>query len=184
MSTPTEEEPIPNKVEKRMEKTGTTTLNLDTFHTPGERVLFDMKDQLWQGIALKEKDFKQFIRDHDWSQYQGKFVALTCSEDAIIPYWAYMQVAANLSVHAAQLVFGDKGVLEAELFRKAIHDAIDPEEYAGKRVIIKGCGEVEVPASAFVEITGMLAPYAKQISYGEPCSMVKVFTNRGRQEGG
>ncbi len=172
--------PIENKVEKRMQKGGVKELDLGSFHTPGERVLYDIKEDLYEGVILKEEDFREKVKAHDWSQYQGKFVAITCSEDAIVPTWAYMLLAASISPYAEKVIFGSLEELEAELFRERIRNELDPSEYDGVRAIVKGCGDVYVPVAAFVEITQQLQPYAKTISYGEVCSAVKVYQKSRR----
>ncbi len=176
------EPPIENKVEKRMEKGGVKELDLGSFHTPGERILYDIKDDLYEGVMLKEEDFRQKVKEHDWSQYEGKYVAITCSEDAIVPTWAYMLLAASIGAYAEKVIFGDLEELEATLFRDNIQSQLDPTEYEGTRLIVKGCGDIYVPVAAFVEITQKVLPYAKTISYGEACSAVKVYQKSRRRE--
>ncbi len=159
------------------------TLDMGDLHTPGERVVYDIKDDLWEGIALKEKDFRDKVKQHDWSQYEGKLVAITCSEDAIVPTWAYMLLAASIGEHAQQVIFGTLEELEARLFRDAILQ-LDPADYEGQRVIVKGCGDIYVPVAAFADLTTHLQDHAKAISYGEACSAVKVFRGGRGQEAG
>ncbi|MEQ8623833.1 MAG: DUF2480 family protein [Vicingaceae bacterium] len=158
----------------RVAKSGLITLNLEEFYPEGERVLYDIKENLWQGIALKEKDFREFVKEYDWSTYEGKFVALTCSEDAIVPTWAYMLLATKLAPHAKRVVFGDLATLEAVLF-EAVISKIDPSAYEDAKIVIKGCSDKAVPPSAYVKLTEMLMPYAKIIMYGEPCSTVPLY---------
>jgi protease II len=176
-----EDPPIENKVEKRMQKGGVKELDLGSFHTPGERVLYDIKEDLYEGVILKEQDFRDKVKEHDWSQYEGKHVAITCSEDAIVPTWAYMLLAASIGPYAEKVIFGSLEELEAELFRERIQNELDPTEYEGARVIVKGCGDVYVPTSAFVDLTTALQPYAKTISYGEACSAVKVYQKKRKR---
>ncbi len=176
------EPPIENKVEKRMEKGGVRELDLGGFYTPGERILYDIKEDLYEGVILKEQDFRDKVKTHDWTQYEGKSVAITCSEDAIVPTWAYMLLAASLGPYAEKVIFGDLEELEADLFRGKIRSELDPTEYEGARVIVKGCGDIYVPVAAFVEITQQLRPYAKTISYGEACSAVKVYQKSRKKE--
>ena len=129
------------------------------------------KDNLWQGIALKEKDFREFIKEHDWSIYQDKFVALHCSVDAIVPTWAYMLLATKISPYAQKVIFGTLEELEAILFEEALSQ-INPEDYQDARIVIKGCSDKAVPTSAYVKLVELLQPYAKIMMYGEPCSTV------------
>jgi hypothetical protein len=123
---------------------------------------------------LKEKDFREWIKTNDWERYRGHFVAVTCSNDAIIPNWAYMRVASALSGVARKVVFGSVDQLETAIFSELIA-ALPGEEYADKRLVIKGCSDLPVPVSAYVEIVAKLQPVAKSIMFGEPCSTVPVF---------
>ena len=119
-------------------------------------------------------NFRDQLKNHNWPQYKDKFVALTCTADAIVPTWAYMLIASKLEPFAKKIVFGDLKKLQEELFHEKIL-MINPETYRDQRVVIKGCSKVEVPASAYVEITSLLRPYVKSIMYGEPCSTVPVY---------
>ena len=158
----------------RVTKSGLITLNLEEFYPEGERVLYDIKENLWQGIALKEKEFRAFVKENDWSVYEGKYVALTCSEDAIVPTWAYMLLATKLAPFAKRVVFGDLSTLEDLLFEAAL-TKINPADYEDARIVIKGCSGKAVPPSAYIKLTEMLMPYAKIIMYGEPCSTVPLY---------
>ncbi len=162
------------EIVNRVARSPLITFDLEDIYSPGERVLFDIKAHLYQGMILKEKDFRAFVKEHDWSQYQGKNVALTCSVDAIIPTWAYMLLCVNLEPYAHHLVLGDLQDLEKALYQKALN-AIDPEDFRDKKVVIKGCGKLPVPESAYIEITRLLRPVAKSIMYGEPCSTVPLY---------
>lgn len=150
------------------------TLNLEDYYHGGERVEYDIAQHLFQGLILKEKDFREFIKDHDWSIYQGKNVALFCSEDAIVPTWAYMLLATKLSPYVNMVVFGKNEVLEFALFKEAL-SKIDLTLFENRPVVIKGCGDLPISESAYVEITRLLMPVAKSIMYGEPCSTVPLF---------
>lgn len=150
------------------------TLNLEDYYHPGERVAYDIAQHLFQGLILKEKDFREFIKDHDWSIYQGKNVALFCSEDAIVPTWAYMLLATKLTPHTNMIVFGEIEVLEFALFKEAL-SKIDLTLFENRPVVIKGCGDLPISESAYVEITRLLMPVAKSIMYGEPCSTVPLY---------
>ena len=140
-------------------------------------VLIDVKNNLFQGLILKEKDFREFVKNEDWKKYQDKFVAITCSADAIVPTWAFMLIATSLQPFAKKFVFGDLKTLETILFNEAL-SKINPEAFKEKRVVIKGCGEIPVPESAYVELTRILTPVVKSIMFGEPCSTVPVFKKK------
>jgi hypothetical protein len=166
-------DPIINKVAE----SGLITLDLASWYPGGEAAIFDMKDHLFMGMILKEKDFRESLKNLDWSIYEGKNVAVTCSVDAIIPVWAYMLVATYLQPLAKEIVMGDEKELHKTLFLKNL-SGIDTSTFADKRVVIKGCGDTPIGDFAYMEITKLLRPVAKSIMYGEPCSTVPVFKKR------
>ena len=161
----------------RVANSGLVTLDLEEYTDKGERVLLDIKDQLFQGMLLREKDFREFIKNHNWEAYRGKHVALTCSSDAIVPKWAYMLLMQALSPYAGLVVFGNLESLEAVLVQHALQ-RINPETFRDQRVVVKGCGDKEIPEAAYVEITRLLTPVVKSILYGEPCSTVPVYKKK------
>ncbi len=158
----------------KVAESGIVTLNLEEFYPKEPVVVFDMKDYLFMGLILKEKDFREALKQLDLSPFQGNNVALTCSADAVIPMWAYMLAASALQPVAREIIFGSEEFAVQSLLLKNIA-AIPAEEYADKRLVIKGCGELPVKEAAYIEITKLLRPYAKSIMYGEPCSTVPVF---------
>jgi hypothetical protein len=167
------EETIVNKVAA----SGLITIDLEEYYPKGESGVFDLKDYLFRGLILKEKDFRAALQELDWEQYRDKNVAITCSADAIIPRWAFMLVATYLQPIAKEIVFGDEKALQQTLLLKNM-SAINGEDYADKRVIVKGCGDVDIPEAAYVEITNRLRPYVKSIMYGEACSNVPIFKKK------
>ena len=150
------------------------TIDLEEYYHKGERVVYDLAQNLFQGMILREKDLREFVKEHDWLQYEGKNVALTCSEDAIVPTWAYMLITTKLEGVANMVVLGSLETLEFALYKEALKK-INPEEYLDKPIVIKGCGKLPVPESAYVELTMLLKPYVKSIMYGEPCSTVPLY---------
>jgi hypothetical protein len=162
------------EIVNRVATSGIISLDLEELYNPYERVLFDIKDHLFQGLILREKDFREFLKSNDWSVYEGKHVAIICSEDAIVPTWAYMLLAVHLEPFARKVVFGDLNQLEDVLFEEAIQK-LDLEEFAGKRVVVKGCSKVAVPISAYVTVTKLLKPYVQSLMFGEPCSTVPLY---------
>jgi hypothetical protein len=166
-------EPIINKVAE----SGLITLDPETYYPKEEQVLFDLKDHLFMGMILKEKDFREALKNIDWAQYQDKNVGITCSVDAIIPVWAYMLVASYLQPYAKEIIMGNDKDLQRSLFLKNL-STIDVNAFADKRVVIKGCGETPIPDFVYMELTRMLRPVAKSIMYGEPCSTVPVFKKK------
>ena len=163
-----------NEIINRVASSSIKTFDLEEYYEPGERVLLDIKDQLYQGMILKEKPFREFIKSHDWSQYKGKFVAVTCSEDAIVPTWAYMLLTSVMEPFARTVVFGALEDLEVRIFYDAL-SRVEWEQFRDAKVVIKGCSKVPVPTAAYVEATRRMRPYAASIMYGEPCSTVPVF---------
>lgn len=161
----------------RVAKSPLVTFNLEDYYHQGERIVLDIKDQLYQGVILKEKDFREFVKIQDWSLYKGKNVAITCSVDAIVPTWAYMLLSIQLAPYAHAVVFGGKEDLDSYLFTKAL-SGVDVEEFRDKKVVIKGCSKYEVPASAYVEIVRLLQPVVMSLMYGEPCSTVPLYKKR------
>ena len=161
----------------KVSESGLITLDLEEFYPKGETVLFDMKDHLFMGLILKEKEFREGLKNVDLELYRDKNVALTCTADAVIPVWAYMLVAAFLQPVAAAIVFGNEDFVHKTLFLKNLA-AIDPADYSDKRVVIKGCGELPITEMAYVEITNLLRPVVKSIMYGEPCSTVPVYKKK------
>jgi len=158
----------------RVASSGLVTIDLENFYPVQELATFDLKDYLFMGLILKEKDFREALLAHDWSQYAGKNLAVFCSADAIIPVWAYMLVAACAAPFANDIFQGSPEEFYKQAFQKAL-DRLDLEEYAGKRIVVKGCSDKPVPPSAYVELTRKLQPNAKSIMYGEPCSTVPIF---------
>ena len=158
----------------RVANSGLVTLNLEEYIHPGERVVYDIKDNLFHGLMLREKDFREFIKTHDWTQYDGRNVAITCSADAIVPTWAYMLLASKLQNHAHRYIFGNLEVLEQSLFEEAIA-TLNPADYQDAKLVIKGCGDKPVPTFAYVAIMQRLLPVAASIMYGEPCSTVPLY---------
>ena len=164
------EEVFVNKVAE----SGIITLDLEEFYPKEATVVFDMKDHLFMGLILKEKDFREIMKALDLEPYTGMNIALTCSADAVIPVWAYMLVVSYLQPIAKEIIFGDADFLHKTIFLKNIAQ-INIANYEDKRVVIKGCGELPIAEVAYVAITGLLRPVAKSIMYGEPCSTVPIF---------
>lgn len=158
----------------KVAESGIITLDLEEFYPKEETAVFDMKDHLFMGLILKEKDFRETMKGIDLSVYEGKNIAVTCSADAVIPVWAYMLVASYLQPVAKEIIFGDADFLHKTLFLKNIA-AINPADYEDKRVVIKGCGELPITETAYVAVTTLLRPVAKSIMYGEPCSTVPIY---------
>lgn len=165
-----------DEIINRVANSKLVTIDLEDYYPVGKRILFDIKDWLFEGFVLKEKDFRTFVKNHDWSQYENSFVALTCSTDAIIPAWAFMLISINLQAFAKHIIIGNLDVLESSIYQDLIEN-LDVSEFKGKPVIIKGCSKKPVPQNAYIMITNKLRPVAKSIMYGEACSSVPLFKN-------
>lgn len=163
-----------SEVVNRIANSPIITFKLEEHVPQGERVLIDLKEQLFQGMILRERDFRNWIKEHDWSQYDGKHVAITCSTDALVQVWAYMILQSKLQPYAETVVFGKLEDLELTLWLNEL-DKIDWSQFDDRPVVVKGCSDIELPARVYVEATQRLFPHAKKISYGEPCSTVPVW---------
>lgn len=164
------EDVIVNKVAE----SGLLTIDLEEYYPKEDAAVFDLKDHLFMGLILKEKEYREALKNLDWNIYQNRNVAITCSADAVIPMWAYMLTASYLQPVAKEIVFGNEDFLHRTLFLKNL-SKINAPEYADKRVVIKGCGDKSISETAYVEITKLLRPVVKSIMYGEPCSTVPIY---------
>jgi len=169
-----EDKKMEDEIINKVAQSDLVTINLEDFYLKGERVLFDLKPWLFEELILKEKDFREQIKNHEWSQYKNKFVAIICSADAIIPTWAFMLVASSLTPVAQKIVFGDLKKLDEEIFQEQIQK-LNVENFRDEKIIIRGCSTIDVPVSAYVELINRLRPVAKSIMYGDACSTVPLF---------
>lgn len=161
----------------KVAESGIITLDLEKFYPSQELMELDLKDFLFMEMLLKEKDFREKLEVADWIQYNGKIVAVHCSTDAIIPMWAYMLVSSKLKGVASEVYFGNKSTAIEKAMEKNIL-SIHEEEYKDKRVVVKGCGDIEIPSSAYLMISQKLIPVVKSLMYGEPCSTVPVYKQK------
>ena len=153
------------------------TIDLEEIYPKGDRIVFDISQWLYEGIILKEKDFRESVSNHKWEQYKGCYLALTCSTDAIIPSWAYLLITTKLSPFAIKIVVGDLELLETVIFQEIISN-IDINPYKAKSVIIKGCSNKPIPVTASVQLIEKLQPITKSIMFGEACSTVPLFKSK------
>lgn len=153
------------------------TFDLEEYYQKGNRIVFDIKDWLFEGLILKEKDFRNHVSDHNWEQYKDSYVALSCSSEAIIPGWAYMLLTSALIPFAKKVVVGSLEDLETNLYQENITN-LDITPYQDKLMIIKGCANKPVPESAYIALIQKLQPVAKSIMYGEACSSVPLYKRK------
>ncbi|MCB0629800.1 MAG: DUF2480 family protein [Saprospiraceae bacterium] len=166
-----------SKLVNRVAASGLITIDLTDYLPKTEVAVFDLKDYLFRELILREKDFREAVKVHDWPAYEGKTLLVYCSSDAIIPMWAYMLVATHAAPYATDVFQGDqKTYVHHYLYQKLAN--LDLDTFTDQRIVIKGCGDQPVPPGAYLEITRLLQPVAKSIMYGEPCSTVPIYKKR------
>lgn len=166
-----------NEIINRVASSSLITLDLEEYYHQGERLVYDLRQNLVDDLILKEKPFREFISSNDWSVYTGKNVAIQCTADAIVPTWAYMLVASRVSSYAHMVVYGSLDNLEQALFQQALQN-INIERFRNAKVVIKGCSKYPVPPFAYVELTRLLTPVVSSLMYGEPCSTVPIYKKK------
>lgn len=166
-----------NEIVNRVANSQLITIDLEDFYPEGERTIIDIKQWLFHELILKETDFREFLLNNNWNQYQNKYVALTCTADAIIPSWAYMLITTYLTPIAKKIVVGNKLALETAIFQDIINK-ISIENYVNKPIIIKGCANKPIPPTAYAQLIEKLQPHVKSIMFGEACSTVPLFKNK------
>tara|TARA_R100000306_G_scaffold7144_4_gene9921 strand:+ start:2052 stop:2555 length:504 start_codon:yes stop_codon:yes gene_type:complete len=165
------------EIVNRVANSKLVTFNLEDIYPKGERVAFDISQWLLEGIVLRESDFREQAKQHDWSRYQDKFVALFCSTDAIVPGWAYLLLSLHLAPFVKKVTVGSLDELESILFAELLQN-LDVSEYTDRPLIIKGCAHKPIPQNAYVLLAQKLQPVAKSIMYGEACSSVPLFKRK------
>lgn len=158
----------------KVAESGIITIDLSTFVPKRPIVVFDIKDHLFMGLILKEKDFREALKNLKTDIFNNNIVAVTCSAEAIVPMWAYMLIASLLEPISAGVYFGNEEEVRKKILLQAISE-INITDYDDKRVVVKGCGDEPIPEEAYLLITTRLRPIVKSIMYGEPCSTVPVY---------
>ncbi len=166
-----------DEIINKVEKSGLVTIDLEDYYPKEKRLVFDLKDYLYEELILKEKDFRQALSELDWNQYKDTFVAVTCSSDAIIPSWAYLLVANYLTGVAELVSFGTPEDMERDIYARIIAD-IKLEEYKDKKVIIKGCSHKPVPQNAYLQLVQKIKPVVSSLMFGEACSTVPLYKKK------
>ena len=166
-----------NEIINRVANSKLVVVNLEDYYPKGKRTVFDIKDWLFEEFVLREKDFREYVNQHDWSQYQDDFVALTCTSDAIVPAWAFMLLTMHLQPYSKKVVIGSLDQLETSIYQDIIEN-LDFSEFNDKPLIIKGCTNKPVPANAYILLAEKLRPIAKSIMYGEACSSVPLYKRK------
>ena len=166
-----------DEIVNRVANSGLVNFDLEAYYPKGQRQLIDLKDWLFEGLILKEKEFRQAVKDYDWAQHQDQYVAIDCSADAIVPVWSYMLISNAISPYAKKVVKGNLENLESLIFNELIN-TLDIIPFKNQRVIVKGCSNLPIPESAYVAITNKLSPVVKSIMYGEACSSVPIYKKK------
>ena len=152
-------------------------VDLEDYYPKGQRTIFDIKDWLFHELVLREKDFREHVNQHDWSQYQDHYLALTCTSDAIVPAWAFMLLTMHLQPYAKKIIVGNLEQLETSIYQDIIQN-LETNGFVDQMLIIKGCAHKPVPANAYIMLSEKLKPLAKSIMYGEACSSVPLFKRK------
>lgn len=168
---------MPDEIVNRVANSQLVTIDLEDWYPKGERITFDIAQWLYESLILKEKEFRKFVDDYNWSRHEGHYVALTCSADAIVPSWAYLLISTRLSPYASKVVVGTPDLLETLIYQDIIA-ALDVKVYRDKRVIIKGCADKPIPATAYIILIEKLQPVVKSLMYGEACSSVPLYKSK------
>ena len=166
-----------DEIRNKVNESGLIQMDLADFKPRCVITGIDLGLQLWQGLVLKEKDFREWIKDHDWNQYKDQAVYIYCSADAIIPTWAYMLIGLELEGLAALALVGNKTDLEKALIKQAVEN-LNLDLYKDGKIIIKGCADIVSPEYAMTILVQRLKTVAKSIMYGEPCSTVPLFKRK------
>lgn len=166
-----------DEIINKVEKSGLITLDLEDFYPKEPRMLFDLKDYLYEGLVLREKEFRENLSKLDWKMYENAYVAVTCTSDAIVPSWSYLLIANYLTGVAKLISFGTIEDLERDIFTEII-DKMDVDNYNDKKIIIKGCSRKPVPQNAYLQLIQKLKPIASFLMFGEACSTVPIFKKK------
>lgn len=166
-----------DEIINKVEKSGLITLDLEYFYPKEPRILFDLKDYLYEGLVLREKEFRENLSKLDWKMYENAYVAVTCTSDSIVPSWSYLLIANYLTGVAKLISFGTLEDLERDIFTEII-DKMDVDSYKDKKIIIKGCSRKPVPQNAYLQLIQKLKPIASSLMFGEACSTVPIFKKK------
>lgn len=165
------------EIVNRVAKSPLVTFDLEEMYPEGKRIVFDLKDYLYEGFVLREKDFRAQLKAHDWSQYDNAYVAMLCSTEAILPSWAFLLVATYLQPHAKKMVHGDLVDLETAIYHDLIAN-LDISQFENKKIIVKGCSKKPVPDAAYIQLIEKIQPHVDTLMFGEACSTVPLLKKK------
>lgn len=164
------------EIKNKVAESGLINFDLTTLIPKGKRIGIDLKAFLFEGLILKEKDFRDKVTAINTDEYSDSYIYIFNSADAIVPLWSYFLLTAKLTDSAKKIVYGSREDLEVLLMHEAI-TAYDFSEMTGKRVLVKGCSELKIPENAYIELVEQLKPIVKSLMFGEACSNVPIFKN-------
>ena len=150
------------------------TIDLEDYYPNGQRHLLDIKNWLYKGLVLREKEFRSFVENFEWAKFNDGYVAVFCSSGAIIPTWAYLLIATKLKDNCVMNIVGNLDYLENYIFSEIIK-SIDFSNFRDKSIVIKGCSKENIPIDAYSQLINRLKPIAKRIMFGEACSTVPLY---------
>ncbi|MFV0303871.1 MAG: DUF2480 family protein [Moheibacter sp.] len=165
------------EIVNRVAKSPLITIDLEDFYLEGQRMVFDLKDFLFEELILREKDFREQLKNHNWEQYKDTYVAMSCSTDAIVPSWAFLLVTTYLQPFAKKVVIGNLEDLETSLYQEII-STLDIQSFENKKIIIKGCSNKPVPDTAYVMLIEKIQPHVQSLMFGEACSTVPLLKKK------
>jgi hypothetical protein len=165
------------EIRNRVAESALLQLSPEDWYDERPRHAFDLAGFLYQGLVLKELDFRAALKAFDWSSFRDGHVCVFCSEDAIVPVWAFMLVALHARPFAADVHFCKPDDLDVLLYDRIIQ-ALNLADFEGKKVIVKGCSKHPVPLSAFVSLSSRLQPVVQSLMFGEPCSNVPLYKKK------
>jgi len=166
-----------DEIVNKVAKSPLVTIDLEDFYPEGRRMVFDLKDFLYEELILREKDFREQLKNHDWTVYKDAYVAMDCSTDAIVPSWAFLLAATYLQPYAKKIVKGNLNGLETALYQEVISN-LDVSVYDNKKVIVKGCSRKPVPDGAYIQLVEKIQPHVQSLMFGEACSTVPLLKKK------
>ena len=166
-----------DEIVNKIAQSGLVNLNLEDYYDRTPIHIVDIVHFLYEGVMLREKFFRETLLTYDWQQHQDAYVGIVCSEEAIIPMWAYMLLSNKLQPYSKLIVAGDKHTIEAIIWQKTLQN-IPTNDYKDKRVLVKGCGKIPIPAVAYTYISSLLTPVVKSLFFGEACSNVPIYKQK------
>lgn len=164
------------EIKNKVAESGLVNFDLSKLVPEGKRIGIDLKDFLFEGLILREKDFREKVSAINPEEYRDAFIYIYNSAEAIVPLWAYFLITAKLTDATKKIIFGSREDLEVLLMHNALQ-TYDFTDLMDKRVLVKGCSDKSIPENAYIELVEQLKPIVKSLMFGEACSNVPIFKN-------